>query len=747
VLAEVEPMAAVIQAKCPGCNTILRIPADWLAQPIRCKHCGMVMHAKPPSRPVSPSSTPAPRTRKPEAIVQEPARPATPSVLFAFEDAEQPRSRRRRRRSDDSWWKGPAIVFTVLVIAGIAAVANWQRIKALLPPDVVAQTSVEVDNKDITKPTPEVAYEVVKPPKETKTPEKKDVPDKPKEKPAPPPEPRAKTPEPKTTPPDTPPTRPAEPKTTPAMPRRALVISIHNYLYANPIHEGLPSGGRTIKNDFLRSLTYGFKIPLTQIAHLSDVARTDARPPMKPVIEQTLSSFVTASRAQDRVLVVFVGHSVEIGDEPYLVPIEGELDNAATLIPLKWVYEQLSKCKARQKVLVLDINRFNPTFGLERPASGPLGAKLDAALKTPPPGVQVWSACSEGQQSYETDNAPMGIFLYKMFSALTTESKDKGLGGSIQKPEDPFPLEKVNDLVNEGMLKELDPLKLTQVARLTGKEAEGGAAYDKAEALPPSPTLAAVPKQPPEVAKLLDSIRTQVSTPPVKVTFDDRASSLDVLPPFSVDKLAKYANDGEAGSKVKRAVRKARAVLWAASASTEPKELTEEVQKERQNLRANLTILKEGYRAPAAGVAESRFKDMVSNDGREVARILLNLTEALDELKTAGEEGREAETKRWQANYDFVLARLEAQVAYVYEYQSMLGQMRKEFPPRDPALHGGWRLASQTDLQGDATGRKLATASRKLLDKLAKDHAGTPWEVLAKREKLTALGLKWQPAR
>jgi hypothetical protein len=103
--------------------------------------------------------------------------------------------------------------------------------------------------------------------------------------------------------------------------------------------------------------------------------------------------------------------------------------------------------------------------------------------------------------------------------------------------------------------------------------------------------------------------------------------------------------------------------------------------------------------------------------------------------------------KRWQANYDFMLARLEEQIAYVYEYSSMLGQMRKEFPSRNPAVHGGWRLASSERLQGDATGRKLHRDAQKILDKLAADYAGTPWEVLAKREKLTALGLEWKPEK
>ena len=51
------------------------------------------------------------------------------------------------------------------------------------------------------------------------------------------------------------------------------------------------------------------------------------------------------------------------------MPIEGELDNAATLIPLKWVYEKLAACKARQKVFVVDVCRFSPTNGAERPGA------------------------------------------------------------------------------------------------------------------------------------------------------------------------------------------------------------------------------------------------------------------------------------------------------------------------------------------------------------------------------------------
>ena len=42
--------------------------------------------------------------------------------------------------------------------------------------------------------------------------------------------------------------------------------------------------------------------------------------------------------------------------------------------------------------------------------------------------------------------------------------------------------------------------------------------------------------------------------------------------------------------------------------------------------------------------------------------------------------------------------------------------------------------------------KDLAAESQKLFAKVIHDHPGTPWEVLAKRERLTALGLEWQPS-
>src|SRR5262249_51734928 len=146
---------------------------------------------------------------------------------------------------------------------------------------------------------------------------------------------------------------------------------------------------------------------------------------------------------------------------------------------------------------------------------------------------------------------------------------------------------------------------------------------------------------------------------------------------------------------------------------------------------------------PPPANAEMAFKNNLLNESKRIASMIRLLEEELENMAKAGEMKKKA-PKRWQANYDFMLARLQNQLVYIYEYASAMGQMRKEFPPRDPAVHGGWRLASTDEAKGDATGRKPARDAQKLLDKIAKHPAGTLWEVLAKREKFTGLGLEWK---
>ena len=74
-------MAQVVQAKCPNCNNVLRIPAEWLHQPMRCKYCQHVFQARPKPGKGKASYPVAKPAAPPPSAVQIPS-PLT-SVPFA----------------------------------------------------------------------------------------------------------------------------------------------------------------------------------------------------------------------------------------------------------------------------------------------------------------------------------------------------------------------------------------------------------------------------------------------------------------------------------------------------------------------------------------------------------------------------------------------------------------------------------------------------------------------------------------
>ena len=711
-------MTEIVQAVCPGCKTMLRIPAEWAERPMKCKHCGLVFQTR--QKPATVAAVPAPAAAK--SAVESPrangavpvAAPVAPvgAAPFAQLDDAAPSPRRpyRRRKGAGSWWKGALIGVGILVLAVSAGVLAGPYLVRMAGQPAVA---IRPDTENSGGIGPGTDTERTKPRDDLSTRRGDTNPARPV---------------------DTKPGKPpGDPHQTgrPNFPRRALVVSVNNYLYFNPVNYGVygPSGHNV--HTLIDKLNYGLNVPLDQITELGDAspgsgARSAAKPPLKPVIEQTVSDFLQTSRSQDRILLYFIGHAVEMDGEVYLVPVEGELGKKESLIPLKWLYDQLAGCPAWQKVLVLDVCRFDPSRGFERPGSGSadgktpgaMTAKIDEALQNPPGGVQVWSACVADQFSYEYENN--GIFADALWSVLARG----GLEGIIQHPQDAIRMDRLAELVNKQMAAALRPYGKTQTCRVAGKEPEGPGPFDPAEPAarridPKLPTAADVLGAD-EVRKLL----RDVSVPPIKMTRDEMMLRPESLPFFAKKDMTKYLENDVKDTEFRQAVRAAAQAL-------------------NEQLKKSNRLQEEWYAPPNENV----FKEQITNyQKKELASTQRILSEAFEDLKAAGtpEKRKEETSPRWLANYDYIAARLEEQLAYIDEYQGLLGQMKKELPPRDPAVHNGWRVASQA-LPSDSAAKKEAADAKKRLDRIIKEYPNTPWEVLAKRDRLTALGLEWQP--
>jgi len=712
-------MPEVIKARCPGCERDLHIPAEWLKQTFRCKHCRTVIHARSKDTPAKtvigepqPNPNPTSAASAPDReSSKEPAHTASASSAHAAEVEQEldfpaldagpiVSVSSRYRRSRRSRWIALGIILLLLGIGGGAASYFWTHLRQL-----GASLRAALD-EDSSKRGPSAANDKPPPAREV-------------------------------------------------FPRRVLAICVHNYLYANPVAYGTEDNSVGALLDRLGSALH---IEPSQIVELSDAAvprqtspsaskrssrararkprpvpaaQSPARPPLRPVIERTISEFLDGCRPQDRILLLFAGHVVEIDGEGFLVPLEGEFSVKESLVPLSWLFERLQKCAARQKVLVLDTCRLDPGHGLERPGSGPMAEKLEALLAKPPQGVEVWTACAKGQYSYEFDGG--SFFLKQIVDALDPKS--------LKKPDhvdEPLPIAALADVVNKKTGAEIAAqLKEKQTPRLTGKEVSGDVAFDKTQPLAAGMMIPR-PSPPGGMAKAdeVRSILEEIDLPPIKPAREEsRRPLIEELVPFSAKKLEAYRADytsvKEIDSNADRfplrvAVRKAIKLI-----------------RDRFDPQNGGVALRENF----SGNTNDRVKAEILKEQARPAELLLELQLGKRALEKAGEKREEELSPRWQAHYDYVLAQLGARIAFLEEYSLMLGKIRKNELPELEEGQTGFRLASREKLQGAKEFKDLAAEAKKILKKLAKDHKGTPWEILAKRDQLTALGLQWQATR
>src|SRR4051812_42497444 len=90
-------MTQTVQAKCPHCRNVLRIPSEWLDKAMRCKHCKKTFQAKAKSSDV-PIAQPAHKAAPVAVAAGAPPAKASGDP-FGFDDgaAPTPASAPRRR--------------------------------------------------------------------------------------------------------------------------------------------------------------------------------------------------------------------------------------------------------------------------------------------------------------------------------------------------------------------------------------------------------------------------------------------------------------------------------------------------------------------------------------------------------------------------------------------------------------------------------------------------------------------------
>ena len=773
-------MKPAVQVKCPNCEKLLRVPPDMLEVALKCKHCGYLLQLKkkpatvgstglpsapattgakpvpvegrassssngyappplslddlpelpPVARTPAPAGEPRPQSSGPIARERAPAPLVEPLPEAAPTDFNPAFERAGRRHTGRGVYKGPR--------------DNGNRIKLIAVGSIIL-LGAGVLGTIIFKP------ELFQGKAEEKKSDEKDQAGNSN---------IGTNPGTGTNPSGT---RPIQAGLMGAFPRRVLAIGITNYLYANPIQYGTSLAEKdNDRRDFYKAidrLVTSWKIPKDEVFYLTDGPLAENKvdqkhPPLKMVVNGTIDAFLETSRPQDRIVIFFAGHAVEKDGEAYLVPLEGELEEIGTLIPLKEIYAKLDKCVAQEKLIVFDVCRFDPGRGVERPSFGVMTEGLQKALHNSPDGVSVWTSCAAGQYSYEFEYNQVdfqglrkmelyGSVFFSLFFAADSKGRmgKSATGNGMHQPSDPLPIETLSEFIDSFttlVVKDLE--KKEQTPKLTYKRRKEWLAYDKDQPLAKKFDF----PEPPPTAKREEVIAMfkEIGLPPIKaVRKETEAQKMADNFPFTKESLEGYGNNGPSFEDIQKAPEKYNKDYPLRVATVEA---LVEMRKLKQGNTAD--ELPERFNSPITDADKKKITDKYQRTITTRQAILEELKDNLEEINKKRDMEK---SKRWLANYDYAYAQVRARLAYIYEYNLALGKVKLEtLPELSPSQlkNGGWRLASTQKMISPKEIRDMADEAKSAMTELAKANPNTPWAVLAKAQRSMALGLNWQPS-
>jgi tetratricopeptide (TPR) repeat protein len=145
-------------------------------------------------------------------------------------------------------------------------------------------------------------------------------------------------------------------------------------------------------------------------------------------VRKELGVLLAGLRPDDTVIVALAGHGVQFRGEArsYFCPVDAELTDRSTLIPLDEVYRQLAACPARRKLLLVDACRNDPQSELSR---GRPEVRLESVTRPQaepvPKGIIALFSCSEGEKSFEQPELQHGLFFYEVLQGWQGDAADK----------------------------------------------------------------------------------------------------------------------------------------------------------------------------------------------------------------------------------------------------------------------------------------------------------------------------------
>ncbi len=206
----------------------------------------------------------------------------------------------------------------------------------------------------------------------------------------------------------------------------ALLVGCSQYRKTE--FKALPYTGNDVLGFKGALLATGFDDDHVTVLH--DAAKERRYQPLKANILQELRLIIEGMRPEDTLIVALSGHGLQYKGDPvsYFVPVDGKLSDKTSLIPLtgaNGLYEQVRRCKARKKLMIVNACRNDPTVSLDF-ASNQLPLADEDRPDEVPEGIAAIYSCSAGQKSYYDPERKIALFYDHVIRAWRGEYSKGG---------------------------------------------------------------------------------------------------------------------------------------------------------------------------------------------------------------------------------------------------------------------------------------------------------------------------------
>ncbi|MCE9526179.1 MAG: hypothetical protein K8R36_09010 [Planctomycetales bacterium] len=141
------------------------------------------------------------------------------------------------------------------------------------------------------------------------------------------------------------------------------------------------------------------------------------------------------------------------------------------------------------------------------------------------------------------------------------------------------------------------------------------------------------------------------------------------------------------------------------------------------------------------GASEAQLKRRLDEAQQASARVAPQI-DRLYEALVPGEGDRDKLTSpRWQAEFDYALGRVLAAKVRNDSYNQMIASLKAGKGPKDATEYN---LEQADSYESSSVLKKMAEKAKLYLERVVKEHPGTPWARMAAEDLKAPMGWKWQ---